>query len=169
MIGVWRNLSARERGLIACGGYVIFVTALFLLFVEPIYQDLSAAHEHLEREAVITLELEGKAREAQTLRKRAEAPRGRPSSQSLFALVNATAGDAGVGSTIVRITARGEDEVGLVVDKVSFAELVAWLIVIAAELGIEVSQASVSRQGVPGLVTGNLTLVKRGWRDAYSK
>ena len=155
----WFSLGTRERWFIASGTYITVVAALILLLVEPVYGDLIAAREYLAREVLITAELEAKAREAHVLYGRADAPRKRLADQSLFAAINTTAGEAGIGKSIVRITPRDENDVALVFDTVSFDQLAAWLVVISTDLGVEVSQAAVSRQRVPGFVTGSLTLV----------
>ena len=154
----WANLSRRERWFVSSGSYVAVVVTLFLLLVVPVHSDLTAARKRLEREAAVTAELEAKAGEARALRSRAETPLDRTSGQSLFALINASAGEAGVRKTIVRVTPRGKDEAALVIENAVFDELAAWLVVIASDFDIEVSQATVERQGVPGIVSGNLTL-----------
>ena len=157
----WFSLGTRDRWFIASGTYIAVVAAVVLLLVEPVYGDMIAAREYLAREALITAELEAKAREAHVLYGRADAPRNRLADQSLFAAINTTASEAGIGKSIVRITPRDDNEVALVFDTVSFDQLAAWLVVISTDLGVEVSQAAVSRQGVPGFVTGSLTLVYR--------
>lgn len=168
MNGWWCHLNMRERWFVSSGGYVAVVFALCLFLVEPVHSDLSTARKRLEREAVITAELEAIAREARALRARAETPLERPSGQSLFALINTTAGTAGVGKTIARITPRGEDETALVIENAVFNELAAWLVVIVSDYGIEVSEATLKRQDMPGVVGGNLTL-KFTLTDSYRR
>ncbi len=159
MTAWWSALRIRERCLVTVGSYVFGVAALFLLLVEPVHTALIVAHQRLERELTVTAELEIKAREARLLRTQVQAPRDRAPGQSLFALINTTAGESNVEAAIVRITPRGEDEVALVFDNAAFDELAAWLVVIATEFGIDVVQAAVNRQDLPGRVSGNLTLV----------
>ena len=64
MNGWWCHLNMRERWFVSSGGYVAVVFALCLFLVEPVHSDLSTARKRLEREAVITAELEAIAREA---------------------------------------------------------------------------------------------------------
>lgn len=85
-------------------------------------------------------------------------PPGLPDGQSLFAVVNGTAGAHDVARFITRASPRGSSEVDLTIESVPFDDLADWLADIARAHGIGVTQAALTRNVAPGFVTGTLSL-----------
>lgn len=158
MIGWLRGLSIRERWFVGGGAYIVLVALLVLAVLEPIHARLGAERARLDRESAVLTRLEAYAREIRSLGERSATRPEPPAGQSLYSVLNSTAAALGLEKSIVRITARGEHEVSLVIDSAIFDDLATWLAELSGEYGIEVSQAAIRRHGGPGMVSGSMTM-----------
>lgn len=150
----WNGLQARERQLLLIGAGMLAALAYWLLLWQP----LVAARER-SRAAVTTLQqatTEASAQVSAILASRKlAAPRP---VRSLFALIDSSAREAGLMSAQTRIEPLGEDRVRVSMDGVSFDQLAAWLEGLDRTEGVDISEWSVDRALVPGVVNASMTL-----------
>ena len=150
----WNGLQARERQLLLIGAGMLAALAYWMLLWQP----LVAARER-SRAAVTTLQqatTEASAQVSAILASRKlAAPRP---VRSLFALIDSSAREAGLMSAQTRIEPLGEDRVRVSMDGVSFDQLAAWLENLDRSEGVDISEWSVDRALVPGVVNASMTL-----------
>ncbi|HWS26116.1 MAG TPA: type II secretion system protein GspM [Xanthomonadales bacterium] len=150
----WNSLQLRERQLLLTGACLMAALAYWLLLWQP----LVAAREQ-SRAAVASLQqatAQARTEVTAILASRTlAAPRP---VRSLFALIDSSARDAGLMSAQTRIEPLGEDRVRVSMDGVSFDQLAAWLENLDRSEGVDISEWSVDRALVPGVVNASMTL-----------
>lgn len=150
----WNSLQRRERQLLLSGAGVLAALAYWML----VWQPLVGARER-SRAAVATLQQStaqaGAQVEAIMAARKAAAPRP---VRSLFALIDSSAREAGLMNAQTRIEPLGEDRVRVSMDGVNFDQLAAWLEGLDRTEGVDISEWSVDRALVSGVVNASMTL-----------
>lgn len=155
----WQGLNPRERTLVSLAGAAALLALLFLWVVEPLQLRHTRLQDELTGQTRALEILHRLGGEATALREGGPA-RGRlAEGQTLLALLNASAGARGISSAIERIVPNGPTEASIVMRGVPFDTLVAWLIEIRAQSGVEAQRLVVDGDGSkPGRVNASLTL-----------
>ena len=78
--------------------------------------------------------------------------------RSLFALIDSSARDAGLMNAQTRIEPLAENRVRVIMDSTDFDRLSTWLETLDRDEGIDISEWSVDRALVPGVVNATMTL-----------
>lgn len=150
----WNSLQRRERQLLSSGAAVLAALAYWMLLWQP----LVTARER-SRAAVATLQQSTAQASAQVeaimATRKAAAPRP---VRSLFALIDSSAREAGLMNAQTRIEPLGEDRVRVSMDGVNFDQLAAWLEGLDRTEGVDISEWSVDRALVSGVVNASMTL-----------
>lgn len=156
----WQARTGSERRVLALGAAVVAIMLYYLLVIEP----LTLARERLAlrvaAERTLGAELQTLAAEAATLRARSDPRASFDASQSLLAVINASAARAGTRGNTKRMTPLGQSAVTLFLDDVAFSDLAAWLVALDLEHGVAVERAALDAVR-PGVVDAQLTLRAR--------
>jgi general secretion pathway protein M len=148
------GLSPRERTLVI-GGSVLALILVVLAIVLPLQSRVSATAERVQqkRNDLVWLRQVGpQLASLQTTR-----PRG-TLTESLAALVDRTAREAGFSKNLAGTQASGDGGLNVRLDKMAFDAMVNWLSQLHERYGVSVDSASVDSAGAPGTITATLVL-----------
>ncbi len=150
----WLGLQERERRLLTVLGVLAAALLWWLMLLRP----LEAARA-IAQAAVATLtQQRGEARaQADAILASRQSAAPRPV-RSLFALIDSSARDAGLMNAQTRIEPLAENRVRVVMDATDFDRLSTWLETLDRDEGIDISEWSVDRALVPGVVNATMTL-----------
>lgn len=154
--------SPRERFILALAGVLLVIVLVYGLVWRPVAHHVTGLEKAVRKERVLLQWLEQTAIEIERLRSR-HISRGRSKHQSLLALVDQTARQAGLGNSIRRVEPNGKDGVRLRFEAVAFDALMGWLekIVGDAAGSIRIEALAIDRRDEPGLVDARMTLRER--------
>ncbi|MDN5849182.1 MAG: type II secretion system protein M [Nitrococcus sp.] len=151
----WLGLAPRERRIVALGGIVVLAMLFYFLVWLPPQRGVDELRRLLEAQQDDLDYLQRAASEVMALQAnqtRAKAP------EALYALVERSAGTAGLADAIQRIDPAGDGEVRVSLDQVAFDAMIRWLAGLRRDYGVVVDTATVRRGEQPGQVTVQLVL-----------
>ena len=147
------TLSARERRVLTLGGAIAAV--LFVMAVVwPLERGVARAHRAVAHKSA---ELTWMRRVAPELAA-AGAPSRTPASLPLIVLIDQSAHQAGLGTTLAGSTPSGSGALSVQLQHAPFDQMVAWLARLQQRSGVEVTAARIESSGAPGLVNASLEL-----------
>lgn len=152
---LWRGLQPRERLIVGGGGAALGVLLFYLLLWAPLHRDLTRLRTDVPKAAEQLAWMRTQAARVNQLR--AAAPT-QLKSGGLLGFVEQSATAFNVKQNIKRIEPEGSNAVRLVVDGVSFNNLVSWLANLHKQGGVRVDNASFEGQSTPGIVNARLLL-----------
>lgn len=153
----WNTFAPRERALLALGALVVVATLLYVLAWEPLADARDA------------LRVQVQAGESDLAWMRAAAPQVRErtpaapvaltsTGASLLARADASAREAGLGVSLLRVEPVANGQVRVYFQGAAFDDLLRWLEALAAQGSLRVSDFSARRAEGVGLVDANLSL-----------
>ena len=151
------NLSARERNLVAVAAALLAVAALYFAAVLPVQ---TMTHKRVVRVEQKASDLVWLREVAPQVRAAAASPGGAAAAtgESLVVLVDRTAREAGLGSSLGGQSPEGEHGLRVRLQAAPFDAVVGWLAALQQQHGVAIDAASVDATATPGLVNANLTL-----------
>jgi general secretion pathway protein M len=160
LIHWWRQLAERERRLLAITAAVVVVFVCWLGIWRPLdrmHQDTST---QLERQRAEIQWMRAAAQEVARLKS------GKPlnvrdrGNQSLLALAEQTARQAGLGSAFRRGEPAATDQVRIWLEGADFDALISWLDKLESERGVSVLDSDLERTAIAGQVSARLLLTE---------
>ena len=149
------GLAPRERNLVYIAAAVLGVAIVYFAVVLPV---TSAARHREARIVQKTGDLAWMRQVAPQVMAAAAAGGGMASDESLVVLVDRTARESGIGSSIRDQTPAGQNGLQLRLEGAPFDLLMAWLANLQQQYGVRVDGAIIGASSAPGLVNANLTL-----------
>jgi Type II secretory pathway, component PulM len=141
---------------------VIAAVALLLMGIYMVWQSFSTRLTRLEQsvgEQRAQLRwMENAAAEIRALRGTAAGPAALPHGQSILAVVDSSAKQAGLGEALSRVEPTGDKGVRVWLDHALFNDLVSWLFTLHHTYSVGVNTVSLERGDSPGQVNIRLTL-----------
>ena len=149
------GLAPRERNLVYAAAALLGIAVVYFAVVLPV---TSAARHREARIVQKTSDLAWMQQVAPQVMAAAAAGGGVASDESLVVLVDRTARESGIGSSIRDQTPAGQNGLQLRLEGASFDLLMAWLANLQQQHGVRVDGAIIGAASAPGLVNANLTL-----------
>ncbi len=149
------GLAPRERNLVYLAAALLGVAIVYFAVVLPV---TSAARHREARIAQKQTDLAWMRQVAPQVMAAAAAGGGMGSDESLVVLVDRTARESGIVSSIRDQTPAGQTGLQLRLEGAPFDALVAWLASLQQQYGVRVDAAIIGAANAPGLVNANLTL-----------
>ena len=149
------GLAPRERNLVYVAAALLGIAIVYFAIVVPV---TSAAQHREARIAQKTSDLAWMRQVAPQAMAAAAAGSGMASDESLVVLVDRTARESGIGSSIRDQTPAGQNGLQLRLEGAPFDLLMAWLANLQQQHGVRVDGAIIGATSAPGLVNANLTL-----------
>jgi general secretion pathway protein M len=157
----FEQLAPRERIIVGAGAAVLGMALFFVVVLQPLAARTAQARARLAYDQE-TLALVERAAERARVQHAQGARAGRlPAGTSPLALISSTAASHGIGTAIRRIAPGEAGTVQLSFEQVAFDQLVAWLLALGEQYGIEVARISIDALGKPGLVRASILLAMR--------
>jgi general secretion pathway protein M len=152
----YKGLQPRERLLVLSAMGVLAIALLYLALFGPLAKELN------KREARVTTKQQDLVwmRSVANNVRMATASRGGSSGESLVVLINRTAQQAGITSSLVNQAPQGDNGIRLRIEGVSFDAMVTWLGQLDQQFGVQVDTASVDRSDKIGIVNASLMLTR---------
>ena len=153
----FQSLAPRERRALTLGAVVLLLVLGYVLAWEPLLQSRDAWRVRVA------------AAEADLAWMRAAAPRvqaaagtapatAAPDGRSLLARVDASAREAGLGTSLLRVEPIAAGQVRVTFEQAGFDALMHWLETLAAAQGVRVTELSAQRADGVGLVDARVSL-----------
>jgi general secretion pathway protein M len=149
------GLAPRERNLVYVAAAFLGIAIVYFAIVLPV---TSVARHREARIAQKTSDLAWMRQVAPQVMAAAAAGGGTASDESLVVLVDRTARESGIGSSVRDQSPAGQDGLQLRLEGAPFDLLVAWLANLQQQHGVRVDAAIIGAASAPGLVNANLTL-----------
>ena len=149
------GLAPRERNLVYVAAALLGIAVVYFAVVLPV---TSAARHREARIVQKTSDLAWMRQVAPQVMAAAAAGGGMASDESLVVLVDRTARESGIGSSIRDQTPAGQNGLQLRLEGAPFDLLMAWLANLQQQHGVRVDGAIIGAANAPGLVNANLTL-----------
>jgi general secretion pathway protein M len=151
------GLKARERLTIMGGALVVVIAAIIILGLAPFYRTVAALEESVEQKRADLAWMRGVAGEVQALS--ASQPMvATPTGESLVVLVDRTAREAGLSSSLTGQTPNGETGIRVRLEAAGFDMAMMWLANLELSHAVAIESATFDRTSTPGLVNINLVL-----------
>lgn len=155
MITSLSSMSERERRLvIACA--VIAVLVLIFAVIVPLDRSVSRTRQRVERKTGDLAWMRGVAPELA-----AAGPAASTSKESLLVVVDRSAREANLGSSLAGSEPSGSGGLRVRLERAPFDTLVAWLARLSQQNGIRVESATIDNAGKPGIVNAAVVLNTR--------
>jgi type II secretory pathway component PulM len=151
----FRSLQPRERIMVSVGAVAVVLVAFFV-GLAPFYKALHERSERVQRKQGDLAWLRSVAPEVQALG--ANQPMTGPSGESLVVLIDRTARECGLGTSLTGQTPNGDQGIRVRLETASFDLLVKCLGNLQQAQAVSIEQAAFDRTGKPGLVNANLVL-----------
>jgi len=155
-----RRLAARENRWLVAGSAVALILILYGLVWVPFDRKVRQLQLSVSKQQQLANWMQQQSREVRRLRSLARSGASVAGKQSLLALTDQTAKQAGLGSAIKRVEPEGQDKVRIRMEQVVFDDLIVWLEKLQRRQRIRIARISIDRQDTPGRVDARLTLEK---------
>ncbi len=149
------GLAPRERNLVYAAAALLGIAIVYFAIVLPV---TSAARQREARIVQKTSDVAWMRQVAPQVMAAAAAGSGMASDESLVVLVDRTARESGIGSSIRDQTPAGQNGLQLRLEGAPFDLLMAWLANLQQQHAVRVDGAIIGATSAPGLVNANLTL-----------
>ena len=149
----WSRLSAREHRVLVAGVVALALIIGWFGVWEPLTKGVAERRVQVQEQQALKQWMQQAAAQLQQQRG--------ASGSALVAIVDRSAHQAGFGATLKRVETAADSASGGVqvwFERVSFDELMAWLLQLRRNERIKVTTLTVERLDSPGLVNAALTL-----------
>lgn len=156
----YQSLQQRERQVLLAGAVALVVMLVYAGLLHPFFSSKQTLQEDIaDRQELLTW-MRPAAIQIQSLR--GHQPTGLPAGQSLLAVVDKSAGDAGFGAALKQVQTDNDGSVRVQMQGAGFDSLVRWLGSLQQRYGITVREFTAQRSTTPGNVDASITLVSPG-------
>ena len=152
----YASLQQRERLVLAGGATFVAVVLVYAVLLHPYLSSVHALQADIERQQTQLVSMRQLAVQLQALR--GQQPASLPRDQSLLAVVDKSASDAGFGTAMKQVQTNSDGTVHMQFQAASFDNLMRWLGDLHRQYGIAVQQLIAQRGSAPGSVDVSLTL-----------
>lgn len=154
------SLQQRERRVLLAGAAALVAMLLYAAVLHPYFSGRRRLEQDIVDQRYLIAWMRPAAAQIQSLR--GQQPSGMPAGQSLLAVVDKSASDAGFGAALKQIQTGNDGSVQVQMQGVAFDGLVRWLGGLQLRYGISVREMTAQRATTPGNVDAGLTLVAPG-------
>jgi general secretion pathway protein M len=152
------NLNERERNLVYVAGALVGVALVYLVLVLPFQASGKKMSARVAQKTADLAWMQASAPQAMAAAGVAQAGGG---GDSLVVLVDRTAREAGLGTSLRDQSPDGNNGLRLRIEGASFDTLITWLATLQQQYGVSIESATVGA-AAPGLVNATLSLKHAG-------
>lgn len=155
------SLQPRERALVAGGGGLLLLVAIYLLGLGPFYSAVAASAQRVEKKQGDLAWMRSVGGEVMALS--ASAPSAAaPTGESLVVLIDRAARECGLGSALTGQTPSGENGIRVRLEDAEFDKMVVCLGSLQQAHSVAIESATIDRTAKPGFVNASLVLTRPG-------
>ena len=156
----YQSLQQREQQVLLAGAVALGVMIIYAGLLHPYLASRRALQDDVAERQVLLAWMRPAAAQIQSLR--GQQPSGLPAGQSLLAVVDKSAGNAGFGAALKQVQTGNDGSVRVQMQGAGFDSLVRWLGSLQQSYGITVREFTAQRSTSPGNVDAGITLVAPG-------
>ena len=145
-------LSPRERRMVLAGGALALALLIFGVLL-PLDRGVAHAQQRVAKKHADLAWMQSVAPEIA-----ASAPPPAPTGESLLVVVDRSARESGLASSLAGSEPGAPGSLSVRLEKAPFDALVAWLARLSQQNGVTVDSATIERAGGPGLVNAAIVL-----------
>jgi general secretion pathway protein M len=157
----FQSLNPRERVIVIAGACLVVLAAVYLLALAPFYAAVEARGRRVADKQADLAWLQASLAEVQTLAASQPQLSG-PTGESLVVLIDRTAREANLGSSLTGQTPSGDTGIRVRLESAPFDAVVTWLGTLQQQYAVSIETATIDRTSAPGLVNATLTLLRAG-------
>lgn len=157
----FQALNPRERVIVIAGGCIVVLAVLYFLLLAPFYSAIDARGRRVAAKQADLAWLKGSLAEVQSLAASQPQAAG-PTGESLVVLIDRTAREAGLGTSLTGQTPAGDTGIRVRLETAPFDSIVQWLGVLQQQYGVSIESATIDRTAAQGRVNATLTLQRAG-------
>ena len=146
------QLSERERRMLLIGA-VAFIGVLLFGIILPLDHAVAKERAKLTQKRADLAWMQSVAPELAS-----SAPPPAASGESLLVIIDRSARESGLASSMAGSEPRGENALSIRLEKAPFDTLVGWLARLSQQNGVTVDSADIERTGEPGVVNASIVL-----------
>jgi general secretion pathway protein M len=153
----WDALASRERGVLVAGAVVLLAVLAFVLVWEPLAQSRDALRTQVQAGEADLAWMRAAAPQVRERAANAPAPVSNDG-RSLLARADASAREAGLGNSLLRVEPVSDRQVRVYFQQAGFDPLMRWVEALSAQGSLRVGEFSARRAEGVGVVDANLSL-----------
>jgi len=155
------SLQPRERAIVAVGGVLVLLVAIYILALAPFYRAVNSSVARVESKKGDLAWMRSVGGEVMALS--ASSPTAAaPSNESLVVLIDRTARECGLGASLTGQTPNGDNGIRVRLEQAEFDKLVVCLGSLQQSHSVNIESANIDRTGKPGFVNASLVLTRPG-------
>lgn len=155
------SLQPRERTLVLCGGAALVLFAIYFFALAPFYSAVNSRAERVAKKQGDIAWMRSVGGEILALGASAT-PANVPTNESLVVLIDRSARECGLGSSLTGQTPNGENGIRVRLEQAEFDKLVVCLGSLQQSHSVNIESANIDRTGKPGFVNASLVLTRPG-------
>lgn len=154
------NLDPRERNALIVGGIILGVLLAYAVLWKPFSNKVEKMESSVQEQHALQQWINTASAEAQRLRatQNTHSTRQNTAGQSLLSVVDQAAKKDRLGSALKRIEPEGATKVRVWIEQAPFDDVVLWMGNLKNAYGVQVTNASIDRQGTSALVNARITV-----------
>jgi general secretion pathway protein M len=154
-----KQLSPRERYLVILTACIVFSTLFYFALWQPMHKGIAQKRDHLKLQKTQLHSMQEQAQELRNAqRSSGKTPQRITNSSSLLSVIDRTAKQDQIKSTLQKAQPDGDNGVRLWMVNITFDQLIRWLDKLEREYGIYVSDIAIERDEVSGRVDSRILL-----------
>jgi general secretion pathway protein M len=157
----YSSLQARERAMVAIGGVLVLLVAIYLLALAPFYAAVNSRAERVARKEGDLAWMRSVGGEVMALNVNSQTPVA-PTNESLVVLIDRTARECGLGAALTGQTPNGDNGIRVRLEQAEFDKLVVCLGSLQQAHAVNIESANIDRTAKPGFVNASLVLTRPG-------
>jgi general secretion pathway protein M len=154
------SLKPRERAIVAGGGVLVLLFAIYLLGLAPLYSAVNARAGRVAAKEGDLAWMRSVGGEVMALN--VTGTPVAPSNESLVVLIDRAARECGLGSALTGQTPSGDNGIRVRLEQAEFDKLVVCLGGLQQAHSVTIESANIDRTGKPGFVNASLVLTRPG-------
>jgi general secretion pathway protein M len=155
------SLQPRERALVAGGGGLLLLVAIYMLGLAPFYSAVAASAQRVEKKQGDLAWMRSVGGEVMALNASAPSAVG-PTGESLVVLIDRAARECGLGAALTGQTPSGENGIRVRLEDAEFDKVVVCLGSLQQAHSVSIESATIDRTAKPGFVNASLVLTRPG-------
>jgi general secretion pathway protein M len=159
---LYENMSVSERRSLLIGGVALGLILIYGIIWLPLQRGVVSLEESVIKNQTLVTWMQNASADVRVLLGSAPAIRTERGDSSLLALVDSTARQSNLGTSVRRVEPKGKDEVRVRLEAAAFDDMIRWLTELQLRYGIQTESVSVDKQPNPGRINANLTLKESG-------
>jgi len=153
------SLQPHERTLVLCGGAALVLFAIYFFALAPFYSAVNSRAERVAKKQGDIAWMRSVGGEILALGASAT-PANVPTNESLVVLIDRSARECGLGSSLTGQTPNGENGIRVRLEQAEFDKLVVCLGGLQQSHGVTIESANIDRTAKPGFVNASLVLTR---------